>query len=226
MDFAFDTKSDGVSFVERVWHTRSEHAGTFTSTATCTWELVVTTFEGKTTVTARGPETRATTADVPEDAEFFGITFKLGTFMPRLPLKTLLDRQDTTLPEASSRTFWLDGSAWELPSFETADVFVERLIHEGLLVRDPVIETALQGHRPDMSLRTLQQRFLRATGLPHKTIQQIERAQNAATLLEGGRSIVATALELGYFDQAHLTHALKRFIGRTPAQLVQESVSE
>lgn len=223
MDFTFDTKSEPASFVERVWHTHSERAGTFTSTAVSTWELVVTTFEGKTTVTARGPETRASTADCPEGAEFLGITFRLGTFMPHLPLKTLLDRQDAVQPEASSRTFWLDGSAWELPSFETADVFVERLIRQGLLVRDPVIETALQGHNPDMSLRTLQQRFVRATGLPHKTIQQIERAQNAATLLGEGRSIVETALELGYFDQAHLTHSLKRFIGKTPSQLARQS---
>jgi AraC-like DNA-binding protein len=29
--------------------------------------------------------------------------------------------------------------------------------------------------------------------------------------------------ETGYFDQSHLTHALKRFIGYTPAQLVRLS---
>ena len=62
-------------------------------------------------------------------------------------------------------------------------------------------------------------RFLRATGLTHKKIQQIERAHEAVSLLEGGSSIADAAFELGYFDQAHLTNSLKRFVGRTPAQI-------
>jgi hypothetical protein len=206
-----------------VWHTHSERAGTFTSVAVSNWEMVITTLGAKTTITARGPETKASQADFPADAEFFGITFKLGTFMPHLPLKTLLDRQDMTLREASSKSFWLHGSAWELPTFENTDVFVDRLIREGILVCDPVVEAAIQGHTPDMSIRSLQYRFLQATGVTHKTIQQIERAHSAVSLLERGTSISDTAFELGYFDQAHLSNSLRRFIGRTPAQIAQSS---
>ena len=143
--------------------------------------------------------------------------------MPHLPLKTLLDRQDATLPEASSNSFWLHGSAWELPTFENADVFVERLIRQGILVRDPVVEAAMQGHTPDMSIRSVQYRFVQATGLTHKTIQQIERARFAVSLLEQGTPISDTSFELGYFDQAHLTNSLKRFVGRTPAQIAPKS---
>ena len=189
MDFAFDERSANSSFVEMVWHTRSERAGTFTSVAVSNWEMVITTFNGKTLITARGPETKASEADFPADAEYFGITFKLGSFMPHLPLKTLLDRQDATLPEASSNSFWLHGSAWELPTFENADVFVDRLIRQGIIVRDAVVEAAIQGHTPDMSIRSLQYRFLRATGLTHKTIQQIERARSVVSLLEQGTPI-------------------------------------
>src|ERR671910_3406444 len=146
--------------------------------------MVITTLDGKTMITTRGPETRASDADFPADAEFFGIIFKLGTFMPHFPVKTLLDRQDATLPEASSSSFWLHGSAWEFPTFENADVFVGRLIRQGIIVRDPVIEAAIQGHAPDMSIRPLQYRFLRATELTHKSIQQIERARSTVSLLE------------------------------------------
>jgi hypothetical protein len=128
LKFAFDTRPANSSLVEIVWHTHSERPGTFTSVAASNWEMVITTFGGKTMITARGPETKASQADFPADAEFFGITFKLGTFMPHLPIKTLLDKQDATLPEASSNSFWLCGSAWELPAFENADVFVDRLI--------------------------------------------------------------------------------------------------
>jgi AraC-like DNA-binding protein len=223
MEFVFDERSANSSFVEMVWHTHSERAGTFTSVAVSNWEMVITTFNGKTMITARGPETKASEADFPADAEFFGITFKLGSFMPHLPLKTLLDRLDANLPEASSNSFWLHGSAWELPTFENPDVFVERLIRRGILVRDPVVEAAIQGHTPDMSIRSLQYRFLQATGLTHKTIQQIERARFAVSLLERGTPILDTAFELGYFDQAHLTNSLKRFVGRTPAQIALKS---
>jgi AraC-like DNA-binding protein len=56
-----------------------------------------------------------------------------------------------------------------------------------------------------------------------KTIQQIERARSAVSLLERGTPISNTAFELGYFDQAHLSNSLKRFMGRTPAQIAQQS---
>ena len=93
----------------------------------------------------------------------------------------------------------------------------------GILVRDPVVEAAIRGDAPDASARSLQYRFLRATGLPHKTIRQIERAHGAASLLEGGAPISDIALELGYFDQAHLTNSLRRFLGETPAWISRKA---
>src|SRR5918999_1286308 len=223
MALFFGGRAANSSCVAMIWGTHSERAGSFASVAVSNGEMVTTSFNGKTMITARGPETKASEADFPADAEFFGITFKLGTFMPHLPIKTLLDRQDATLPEASSNSFWLHGSTWELPTFENADVFVDRLIRQGILVRDPVVEVAIQGHAPAVSIRSLQYRFLQATGVTHKTIQQIERAHSAVSLLERGTSISDTAFELGYFDQAHLTNSLKRFVGKTPAQIARKS---
>ena len=110
MELVFDERSADSSLVEMIWRTHSERAGTFTSVAASNWEMVIATFNGKTMIAARGPETKASEADFPADAEFLGITFKLGTFMTHLPLKTLRDRQDATLPEASSNSFWLHGS--------------------------------------------------------------------------------------------------------------------
>jgi hypothetical protein len=223
MVFTFDTHPVHASFVETIWRTRSQGAGTFTSTAATNWELVIATVDGQTTIAARGPETKASQADFPADAEFLGITFRLGTFMPQLPVSTLLDRQDTVLPAASRTSFWLDSSVWEVPTFDNADVFVSRLIRQDVLVRDPVVEAAREGRATDLSIRTLQYHFLRATGLSHKTIQQIKRARRAVSLLERGVPIVEAAYVLDYFDQAHLTNALKRFIGRTPAHIARKS---
>jgi hypothetical protein len=78
MEFVFDRRSANSSFVEMIWHTHSERAGTFTSAALTNWEMALVTFNGKTTIVVRSPETKASQAHFPADAEFFGITFKLG----------------------------------------------------------------------------------------------------------------------------------------------------
>jgi len=80
----------------------------------------------------------------------------------------------------------------------------------------------LENQAPALSARSLQYRFLRATGLTHKSVQQIERAQRARALLEHGTPILDAVTETGYFDQAHLTNALKRFVGQTPAQIARD----
>jgi hypothetical protein len=77
--------------------------------------MAVTRHRGKTFLTLRGPETKATSLDCPADGEWLGIRFKLGTFMPQLLPGALRDRRDVTLPEAASRSFWLNGSAWQYP---------------------------------------------------------------------------------------------------------------
>ena len=48
MGFVFGARSANSSFVEMVWHTHSERAGTFASTAVSNREVVITTFNGKT----------------------------------------------------------------------------------------------------------------------------------------------------------------------------------
>ncbi len=220
-DVLGDTRPSDSPFVEMVYRTQSERASSFISQAASHSEIVVSRYEGETTVTVRGPETSASTADIPEEAEFLGIVFKLGTFMPTLLPRNLMDRRDAHLPVASNNSFWLDSAVMEIPNFDNTDTFVERLVREGLLVHDPVVGAALQGQPQAFSPRALQYRFVRATGLPHKVIQQIERARQALALLQRGTSISDTAYEAGYFDQAHLTSALKRFLGQTPAQIAR-----
>jgi AraC-like DNA-binding protein len=225
MSFIFEERQSDSSFVEAIWRTQSESAGSFTSLAASHWEIVVTRRNGQTSLTVRGPETKATPADLPADAEFSGIIFKLGTFMPHLPPGNLLDRRDANLPKATSKTFWLHGAAWQFPNYENADTFVDRLVREGLLVREPVVEAALQGQLNEQSLRSIQRRFLRATGLSRSAIRQIERARQAVTLLEQGVPILETVSQAGYADQPHLTRALKRLMGQTPAQVARRVLS-
>ena len=221
--FAFETRSSVSPLVTETWETRSDElVESFISVAGTQWEIVVTRQEAETWVTLRGPETKASTAPVPKDAEFFGITFSLGTFMPDLDMKRLADRE-LTLPLASDRSFWLDGSAWELPTPDNADVFVDRLVGAGLLVHDPVASAALHDDVDGLSPRSVERRVARATGLTRGTIKQIERAERALDLLSRGVPAPEVARRAGYADQPHLTRSLKRFVGVTPSQIGAEA---
>jgi hypothetical protein len=142
--FTFEDLTSTSSHVSGVWRTDSEPVPDewFLSVAVTPWEMVVTRQAAGTAITVRGPETRASAAPVPTDAEFFGITFSAGTYAPQLDMRHLVDRS-VTLPAVSDTTFWLDGSTWELPKPDNADVFVARLVRAGLLVHDPVVPAAL-----------------------------------------------------------------------------------
>lgn len=225
MSFDFHYHFLDSPFIEMIWYTQSEQAGDFISTAESRSEIVISRCKDERAVTVRGPETKATIASTPTEGEFLGIVFRLGTFMPALLPKSLMNRRDLHLPIVSDKSFWLESSVWEIPNFNNADIFVKRLVRDGLLVNDSVVTAVLQGYPQMLSPRTLQYHFVRATGIPYKVIQQIDRAKQALALLQQGNSIADTVYQTGYFDQSHLTNALKRFLGQTPAQIVKMNSS-
>lgn len=200
MFLIFDDRPSDSPLVDRIWRTRSEQGGPFLSVAACNFEMVVTRRRGKTFITLRGPETTATTVDCPPDGEWLGIRFKLGTFMPQLTPGQLKDGRDVTLPGATCRSFWLNGSAWEYPDFENGEAFVARLVRNGVLARDPIVDMVRHGRARGQSVRSDQRHFQRATGLSHRAARQIERARSATNLLRDGVSILDTVDQAGYFD--------------------------
>jgi AraC-like DNA-binding protein len=172
----------------------------------------------------RGPESRATLAQLPPEGEWLGIRFKLGTFMPLMRSAELRDRNDVILPNATSRSFWLTGSAWDFPSFDNAEIFVNQLARAGLIMTDPTIEGTIRGALQHISTRTEQRRVLQITGLTRGAVCQIERARRATLLLRSGKSIADVIHEAGYYDQAHLTRSLQRFIGSTPGRIARGEI--
>ena len=126
-----------------------------------------------------------------------------------------------TSPDATTRSFWLKGSAWEYPDFADAEAFVARLAKRGVIARDPSVSAIVQGQLDAMSMRSAQRHFLRATGMTHSVFRQIERARHATNLLREGVSILDAVYESGYFDQAHLTRSLKYRIGQTPTKIIR-----
>jgi AraC-like DNA-binding protein len=221
MDLLCDERPSDSPFVERIWRSQSEQSAVpFISMAEVHCGLVITKYEDKTFLTVRGPETRATPAFSRAGAEFIGITFKPGVFLPNLPAQMIMDRRDVTLPDAESKSFWLNGFAWQYPDYENADTFVNCLARAGLLTYDPIVTALEKGRKVQMSARTVQRRFLQATGLTYGAARQIERARHATALLKQGFSILDTVYSAGYYDQPHLTRSLKHFIGLTPAQIM------
>jgi AraC-like DNA-binding protein len=225
MNMTYEERASDSPYIEKIGQFRAESSYSQTCPADVHSNMLLVKLKGKTVMTVWGPETKPGLMSYPKDAEFLFITFKLGTFMPDLPSRNLTDT-GTILPEAASQSFWLKGSAWQFPDYENVDTFINRLVHDELLVRDSVVTAALRHEPLDISSRTIQHRFLHATGLSHNSIRQIERAQQAAALLEQGVSILDTVYEAGYFDQPHLTRSLKQWIGQTPAQIARSSKQE
>ncbi|HEX2620223.1 MAG TPA: helix-turn-helix transcriptional regulator, partial [Phototrophicaceae bacterium] len=217
MSMTYEERLSDSPYVDLVTCGRTMSDGSSVRPAEIAWHMVFVKVGGMMLPIVVGPLTTAGVASWGGDAEILWIKFKPGTFMPHMPTKNLLDKE-TLMPEANSKAFWLKGSAWQVPSYDNVETFVNRLVHDEILVRDPLVNAALQNHPHDMSLRTVRHRFQQATGLSQNHIQQVERAQRAAALLRQGVSILDTVFETGYFDQPHLTRSLKQWVGHTPAQ--------
>lgn len=226
MIFTFDERSSDSPLVDAIWRGRTECAGTRIAPAGGCWVMLIERHasRGKARLSVVGPMTQALPMPYAGNVEFVAIKFKPGTFIPHLPINNLLDAV-VPLPNAASKSFWLNGAAWQFPDYENADTFVDRLVRQGLLVRDGVVDAVLQDQPLALSSRSVQRRFLNATGLTHSSIRQIARARRAMTLLQRGVPILDTVYEVGYTDQPHMTKSLKHFIGQTPAQIVRMSQS-
>jgi AraC-like DNA-binding protein len=98
---------------------------------------------------------------------------------------------------------------------------VKRLAKSGIISRDPIVEDTLLRRPRGLSLRSSQRHFLRSTGMTYAAFRQVERARYATILLRDGVPIQDVVSRLGYFDQAQLTRPFRRFIGETPAKIMQ-----
>ncbi|MFG2078188.1 helix-turn-helix domain-containing protein [Nonomuraea maritima] len=208
----------GARVVDRVWRTHSDDEDTMTSAARTCWHLILSRTRGRLLAGLRGPETRATVAPVPADTEFIGVRFALGTVLLPHPAGAFVNG-DVSFPVTDSGRMVIGGDEWEVPTYENVEHFVRRLQDAGLLVRSRLGDGEREHPGADPTARTLQRRYRAATGLSRTAVTQIDRANAAATMLRDGHDWHAVVARLGYFDQAHLAHALRRYVGRTAREL-------
>jgi AraC-like DNA-binding protein len=154
-----------------------------------------------------------------------------------LPLHELIDLHPALddLWERGAAARFAD-ALWTHPLSDTAAVgVVQQLLLQRLqgACRQPgVVEAAVQAiERSGGSVRIetlagtlgvtrqhLSGQFRSRVGLPAKTFARICRFQRASTLIREGppRDLAALALDLGYYDQAHMTHEFRELTDSTP----------
>lgn len=222
MFLEFDDRESDSPYVERIWRSRSRTGGSFLSMAEGNIELVVTRLPGLLAVTLRGPVSRGSLVECPPNGEWFVIRFRLGTYLPRIPTAALIDHHDVQLVMLPNGCFRFSDMTWEIPTYDNAEIFVARLARAGVIARNHATDAAVEGDVDWMSRRSVQRHFRRVTGMTFSSYQQIQRARHAAALLASGNSVLSTAFDAGYFDQAHLTRSVRQLIGMTPARLLHE----
>lgn len=225
MSAVYESRLSDSPYIQIIWRGHAEGNYMPTCPADANWNLLFLKRGSKLQVSVEGPTNKAITKWQDEDSEFLVIKFNLGTFMPNFPVGELLNA-DAKLPLGADKKFWLDSATWQMPDFDNVEVFVDHLVHEGILVTDPLVPAVLQDQLPDTSIRTVRRRFLKATGLPRGSIEQIGRAQQAQNLLAQGTPILDVVYLAGYADQPHLTRSLRRYVGQTPAQIARMSAVE
>jgi AraC-like DNA-binding protein len=209
----------------RVWSATCDAPTDFSSLASVNPGLAFARIGGVTTVHLRGPATKATTLSCPSDSEYFGADFRVGTYLPTFPPARLANLHDALLPVLSDGRILLDGRAWEMPTPGNVDVFIDRLLRADLLAFDPVVDELRHDVAvPNLPSRTAQSRFVRAVGLSRRKLQLIERTRHAARLLRAGTTIPDVVSAAGFYDQPHLTRAVRQLIGHTPSEVARKAV--
>ena len=217
MSFEYEDKPSASRFVDIIWRTHDTSDGTYLAAADACWDMIFIRSVHGNRVLLSGPSSKITPVPYRAGNRNLGIRFHRGSFMTYVRTTTMVDSTEA-LPMPTSESFLLAGEEWPMPTYETAEAFIEELEGHGLLSDDPVVMAVLRGGDAGTSTRSAQRHVSHVTGLTANRIRQIVRARAAAERLQAGESILDVTHDLGYADQAHLTRDLKRLTGYTPGK--------
>lgn len=184
------------------------------------WDIAVLKNRQGISVLRTGLTTRTVAIEHEPGDEILVVSFRPSAFMPVMPGDVMRDR-GVMLETLGRGRFRIGADVLEIPNFENADVFVQRLVAREIVGTNALVESVLDGHPKAASERTLQRQFLGTTGLTYKRFTIIQRAQQAVALLKAGQPAADVAVVLGYTDQAHLTNSLRDIMGQTPRQIAR-----
>ncbi len=204
MAFVFNQRQSSSPLIESVWYSQDADNGYYLAASDGRLHLhFVTTPKGKTQVYIRRPSPHAIPVIYRTGNNNVGIICSPGVF---------------AAPHIEHAL-----AAWQSPTFDNAERFVERLADKHLLASDLVVRQIVAGRYMPVTLRTIQRHFITAIGLTPTYIQHIQRANKAVELLQHGNNILRVVDELDYADQAHLTRSVKQVSGCTPGQIIKKT---
>jgi hypothetical protein len=189
------------------------------------WDIAIIKRGDETLVLRTGLTTRPVVYEHEAGDEQLVISFKPHSFMPLMPGEVMRD-EGVMLEKFGKGGFRIGTDVREIPSFENADVFVDRLVRDGIVANNELVASVVEGQPKAMTERTMQRHFLKTTGLTYKHFTLVQRAQQAVAMLQMGRPAVDVALALGFSDQAHMINSLKAIMGQTPKEIVRAASSE
>lgn len=153
-----------------------------------------------------------------EEAEYFGIKLTPGLFPVHLNANIMLHKVQNLEILKSGVT--IKNANFEIPTFDTTEQFVDKLLQQGIFDNDPIVQSGLRSSdNSDITPRSIQRRFSRSAGIPKSHFQRIDQAAHAEILLLRGNSIADTTYKAGYYDQSHLIRSLKALRGFTPSEI-------
>ena len=216
MSFTYEEKRSSSPYVDVVWRTEDQTDGVYVASADACWDMIfIKNREGKTKVLLSGPSSKTTQVPYSAGNKNFGVRFKPGIIFTNIPVTDMVD-VTKDLPMPTEDTFDLQGITWKLPTYESIDEFLGRLVQGGLLSHDPIVKDVLENKTVNMSARSIQRHFAMTIGLSPRRVRQIASARKAVELLLRGMSLAEVAYELDYADLPHMVRMLKRFTGYTP----------
>jgi AraC-like DNA-binding protein len=210
-------------YVQSVWKSHISGEGSHTLPARGSWDFIFIKSYGSLKTLLVAPSKIATVSKYNEDdAEYFGIKLIPGFFPKYLHANVML--HEVQKLETLRAGVKIKNTTIEVPTFDTAELFVDKLLQQDIFDSDPIVQSELRhSENSDISLRSIQRRFSRSTGISKSHFQRINQATLAQTLLANGSSIAEVAHQAGYYDQSHLTHSLKTLKGFTPSEIQASS---
>lgn len=219
MSFTYEEKQIDSIFVDKIWHTYTTDDGVYIANLDGNWDIIIFKKDDDISVTVNGVGKSAARVPYVAGIDSIGIALKPGVFLSDLNGKDIVDQQKV-LKKDNGVFVELGGHSFMIPSFDTAEVFIDELLTSGVLLVNKVVSSFSEGDTKGVSDRSLRRHVVQTTGLSPYFFHQIQRAQHATQLLQQGASIANAAAEAGYTDQAHMTKAVKQLMGRTPAQII------
>lgn len=209
-------------YLQSVWRSQTQGQESIVVGAKSTWDIIVIACGESLRVQLSAPHKYPQAMDVGlgNDINYFtGLKFAPGIYVPDA-VKYFTKDNNTINLAIHEDTVIISTATLPIPAYDTAEQFTEAALNMGILLHNKVIDQTLAGPNATiLAPRTIQRLFLRKIGMSKAQVQQLNRAEYAASLMNSGVPPAQVAAIAGYADQAHMTRVFKVLFGKTPRKL-------